>query len=181
MRPLSEIVPSANGSPTLSMPALSSVALNSCVCQLGERVLDGGLALGGVELLARRRGEDEVQDAALFGGELRLDQVGPLLRVGAGDLELVAQASAEEDTTGREERDEGDGADEHHAPGLRWRTYAPTGRGARGEPLAGGGPLVSAFDSYRWFSLMPARSGSQLLQTHRSTGVLPFDGSVIRT
>ena len=85
--------------------------------QLGESVLDGRLALWGVELLTRRRGEDEVQDATLFGGELRLDQVNPLLRVGAGDLELVAEASAEEDSR-REEREEGEGADEHHAPGL---------------------------------------------------------------
>src|SRR3712207_8394834 len=39
-----------------------------------------------VEALARGRGEDEVEDAALLLRELALDQVGRALRVGARDL-----------------------------------------------------------------------------------------------
>jgi hypothetical protein len=69
--------------------------------QLGNGCVDRGLALGRVETLALRRGEDEVQHGALLGGELRLDQVGGLLRVGARDLELVLEAAAD----GRHEHD----------------------------------------------------------------------------
>ena len=59
-----------NGSPTLSMPALSSVGVNSGVLSFAIAVLDRRLALRRVEPLALRRGEDEVQDRALLGGEL---------------------------------------------------------------------------------------------------------------
>ena len=47
----------------------------------GDRALDRLTALGRVEPLAGRGGEDDVEDAALLGGELGLDQVGRLLRV----------------------------------------------------------------------------------------------------
>ncbi len=69
--------------------------------ELGNGRLDCGLALGRVETLALRRGEDEVQHGALLGGELRLDQVGGLLRVGARNLEHVLEAAAD----GRHEND----------------------------------------------------------------------------
>ncbi len=57
--------------------------------------IDCGLALGRVETLALRRGEDEVQHGALLGGELRLDEVGGLLRVRTRYLELVLEAAAD--------------------------------------------------------------------------------------
>ena len=72
--------------------------------QARDRLVDRGLALGRVEPLALGRGEDEVEDAALLVGELRLDQVGRPLRVGARDLELVPQRAAD----GRDEPDEDD-------------------------------------------------------------------------
>ena len=130
MRPLSEIVPSANGSPDALDAGLVLGRLELLRLQLGESVLDGSLALGGVELLARRRREDKVQDAALFGGELRLDQVSRLLRVGAGDLELVAQVSAEQHDR-QQEGKEGEDAHQQHTPRVGSRTYAPTGRARR--------------------------------------------------
>ncbi len=76
----------------------------SRTAQLGHRLLDRGLALGRVEPLPFGSREHDVEDAALLGGELRLDQVGRPLRVGAGDRELVAQAAAD----GRDERDQDD-------------------------------------------------------------------------
>jgi hypothetical protein len=68
--------------------------------ELRDRVLDRRAALCRVEPLARRSGEDEVEDAALLLRELRLDEVGGALRIRARDRELVLQAAA-------------DGADEH--------------------------------------------------------------------
>ena len=58
----------------------------------GDRLFDRRLALRRVEPLALRCREDDVQHAALLGGELRLDQVGRLLGVRPWDLELVAQS-----------------------------------------------------------------------------------------
>ena len=104
MRPSSENVWSLNGSPTLVMPGLVLGRLELGGLELRDRLLDRGLALGRVEPLALGRGEDEVQHAALLGGELRLDQVGRPLRVGARDLELVLQAAAD----GGDEHDEDD-------------------------------------------------------------------------
>ena len=84
-----------NGLPTLSMPTLPSCGLELRRLELGNSCVDRGLALGRVEALALRRGEDEVQHGALLGRELRLDQVGGLLGVGARDLELVLEAAAD--------------------------------------------------------------------------------------
>ena len=70
--------------------------------ELRNRALDRGLPLGGVEPLALGSGEDDVQDAALLGRELGLDQVGRFLGVRSRDLELVAQAAAH----GPDEHDE---------------------------------------------------------------------------
>ena len=86
--------------------------------ELRDRGLDGRLALWRVQPLALRRGEHEVQDGALLGRELRLDEVGRLLGVGARDLELVLQAA----TDGGDEHDErGDDAEprEDDAPRVR--------------------------------------------------------------
>jgi hypothetical protein len=74
-----------------------------CV-QSRQRALDRGPAFWGVQLFARGRGEHEIQHAALLGRELGLDQIGRALRVGAGDFELVAQATP-------------DGRDQHHQAG----------------------------------------------------------------
>ena len=83
-----------------------------------DRLLDRCAALGSVEALARRRREDEVQDTALFLDELRLDEVGRPLRVGAGNRELVLQAAAD---GGDEEDEPGDDAEprEHDPPRVR--------------------------------------------------------------
>src|SRR4029079_2124337 len=62
--------------------------------KLRHRVLDRGLPLRCVEPLALWGREDDVEDAALLGGELRLDQGGRPLRVRPRDLELVAEAAA---------------------------------------------------------------------------------------
>ena len=97
-----------------------------------DRLLDRGLALGRVEPLARRCGEDDVEDAALLGRELRLDQVGRALRVGAGDLELVAQAAAHRDDEADEHDEDPDPADDH-APRVRGAESRPARPGARGE------------------------------------------------
>src|SRR6185295_14960786 len=72
--------------------------------ELRDGLLDRRLAFRRVEPLTGRGGEDEIQDRALLGGELRLDEVGCLLRVRARDLELVAQAA----TDGGDEGDEHD-------------------------------------------------------------------------
>ena len=86
----SENVWSENGLPTLSMPALPSLALNSAVLSFATAASTAALRSGVSRRSPFGRGEDEVQHGALLGGELRLDQVGGLLRVRARDLELVA-------------------------------------------------------------------------------------------
>ena len=78
-------------------------------------LFDRGAALGRVELLALGRREHEVQHAALLRGELRLDQVGRLLRVRARDLELVLEASPDRPDEQDERGDDPDPGD-HHAP-----------------------------------------------------------------
>ena len=72
--------------------------------ELRHRLLDRCLALRRVEALALGRREDDVEHASLLRRELRLDQVGRTLGVGAGDLELVPKPAA----------DRGDEADEDH-------------------------------------------------------------------
>ena len=127
MRPLSANVWSLNGSPTLVRPAVSSVGLNCGVGpQLPHGRLDGGLALGCVESLALGRREHDVEHATLLGGELLLDEVRRALRVGAGDLELVAQPASD----GGDERDEDDDDPE---PGKQ----DPAGMGRAGAGPAG--------------------------------------------
>ena len=95
MRPSFEKVSLLNGSPTLVRPALPVAlsGLNSAVFSFAIAASDRGLAGGRIEPLTLRRREDDVEDGALLGRELRLDQVGRLLGVGARDRELVAQAS----------------------------------------------------------------------------------------
>ncbi len=96
MRPLSANVWSLNGSPTLVRPAVSSVGLNSAsVRRFAMAASIAALRSGGVESLALGRREHDVEHAALLGRELLLDQVRRALRVGAGDLELVAQAASD--------------------------------------------------------------------------------------
>jgi hypothetical protein len=78
--------------------------------ELRDRGFDRRLALGRVQSLPFRRGEDEVEDGALLGGELRLDEIGCPLGVRPRDLELVLQAAAERE-------DENDEHGEDAAPG----------------------------------------------------------------
>jgi len=73
----------------LSMPVRSLVGANSDVSSFATA---SSIALSRSAVSSRSpcgRREDDVQDPALLGGELGLDQVGRLLGVGAGDLELV--------------------------------------------------------------------------------------------
>ena len=75
-----------------------------------DRLRDRRLAIGGVEPLTFRRREHDVEDGALLGRELRLDQVGRLLRIRAGNRELVAQRATDrghEEDQGRDDRDPG--------------------------------------------------------------------------
>ena len=141
MRPSSEIVSSLNGSPTLSIPALSSVGANS---SLWSRAIASSIAArrsGVSSRLALGRGEDEVQDRALLGRELRLDQVDRLLRVRPRDLELVLQAAAD----GADEEDEEDDDAEparDDPPRMRGAGARPARERSRGEPLVGREPLA---------------------------------------
>ena len=120
---------SSNGSPTLSMPAVSSVGLNSEVLSFAIACSIAALRSGVSSFSPFGSGEDDVQHAALLGGELGLDQIGRLLRVGAGDVELVLQAAADR-------RDEDDQQDhdpdpaEDHPPGVRRAHARPAGESA---------------------------------------------------
>ena len=104
IRPLSANVFLLNGSPTLSIPARSAVGLNSLVFSCAIAFSIAALRAGVSSRSTLGRSEDEVEDAALLGGELRLDEIRRLLRVRARDLELVLEAAA-------------DGGDEHDQPG----------------------------------------------------------------
>ena len=83
-----------------------------------DRLVDRLLALGRVEPLSRWNGKHDVQHAALLFGELCLDQVRRLLRVRAGDLELVAKRTGERDG---EDDEHGENAQPRadDAPGVR--------------------------------------------------------------
>ena len=136
---------------------------------VGERVLaervadarDPGRAVGGLELgrleraiafsdrrlarrrvepLALRRREDDVQDAALLGGELRLDQVGRLLRVRARDRELVPQGAADRRDEHDQDRDDADPA-EDDAPRMPRAGAHPAREPARCQALVRRQPL----------------------------------------
>ena len=128
-------------------PGLVLGGLELLRLELGDDALDRLLALRGVEPLPLRRGEDEVEDAALLGCELGLDQVGRLLRVRAGDLELVLEAAAD---GGDEDDQAGDDSEprEDHAPRVRRARAHPPGKPARREPFVRGAPL-----SRRWASV----------------------------
>ena len=134
MRPSSETVFSSNGSPTLSMPALSSVGLNSEVLSFAIAPSIAALRSGVSSCSPCGRGEDEVQHAALLGGELGLDQVGRLLRVGAGDVELVLQAAADRGHEHDQEDHDPDPA-EDHPPGVRRAHARPAREPAGCEPF----------------------------------------------
>ena len=72
-------------------PGLAFFDLYSGVLSFADGGKDCGLALGRVETLSGRCREHEVQHGALLGRELRLDEVGGLLRVRPRDLEHVLQ------------------------------------------------------------------------------------------
>ena len=108
--------------------------------------IDGLTPLGCVERLAFGRGEDDVEHGALLGRELGFDQVGGPLRVGAGDLELVAQTSPH----GRDEEDEhDDDADprRHDAPRVGGTVAHPAGEPAGRQPLVPAHPTLGDVDS----------------------------------
>ena len=152
MRPSFENVGSLKGSPTLSMPALPSLGLNSDDWSSRDRLLDRRLARGRVEPLALGRREDDVQDRALLGGELRLDQVGRLLRVRPGDLELVAQRTADRPDEDDQDDDDADPA-EDDTPGMRRACAHPARERARRQSFvslaAAGGRLVAVVHALR--------------------------------
>ena len=92
-----------------------------------DRLVDRLLVLGRVEPLSRWDGKHDVEHAALLFGELCLDQVRRLLRVRAGDLELVAERSGERDRQDDEHDQDADpGADD--APRMRRAAPHPTGQ-----------------------------------------------------
>ena len=103
--------------------------------------VDRGLSLRRVEPLTLGGGEDDVEDGALLGGELGLDQVRRLLRVGAGDRELVTQGAADR----RDEHDQ-DGNDpdprDDDAPRMRGACAHPASKRARCRALVGGKPAL---------------------------------------
>ena len=108
--------------------------------QLGDCRHDRGLARRRlVESLALRCREDEVEHAALLGGELGLDQIRCLLRLGARDRELVLQAPAD---GGDEEDEAGDDPDpgDHHAPRMVRAGAHPARECASRESFVGGQP-----------------------------------------
>ena len=134
MRPSFENVSLLNGSPTLVRPALPSCGLNSDVFRSAIAFAIAALRAGVSSRSPCRRREDDVEHGALLGGELRLDQVGRLLRVGAGDRELVPQRAADrgdEDDQGRDDPDPG----EDDAPGVAGAHAHPARERARRQPL----------------------------------------------
>ncbi len=102
-----------------------------------HRLLDRCLPLGRVQALALRRREHEVENTALLGGELGLDQVGRLLGVRARDLERVAELTAEGADEADEDDDDRDPAD-HDLPRVPGAPPRPAGEPARGEAFVGG-------------------------------------------
>ena len=125
-------------------PALPSAGANSSVLRRAIGTLDRRLALRRVEPLALGRGEHDVQHAALLGGELGLDEVGRLLGIGAGDLELVAQAAADRRDQGDQGGDDADPAEDH--PPRVGRAHARPARERAGrKPFVGRAPLRPDF------------------------------------
>ena len=102
--------------------------------ELRDRLLDRRLALRRVEPLALRRREDEVQDRALLGGELGLDQVGRLLRVRAGDLELVPQRATDRRDQ-HDQRDDDPDPHNHDPPRMQSARPRPARQHTRRQPL----------------------------------------------
>ena len=123
-------------------PGLAGGGLELGRLEERDGLLDRRLAVRRVEPLPGRGGEDEVQDRALLGGELRLDEVRRLLRVRAGDVEVVAQAAAD----GPDEHDQhGDDPDPRrdHPPRVR-RAHARPARQAPGREAFVGGAVVAS-------------------------------------
>jgi hypothetical protein len=112
--------------------------------ELGDRVFDRSLELRIVESLALGRSEDEVQHAALLGGELGLDQIGGSLRVGARDLELVLQAAAD-GADEKYERGDDPYPRDHHAPRVRRTRPHPAGERPGRKSLVCGEPAEARF------------------------------------
>ena len=95
--------------------------------ELRDRLVDRLFPFWRVEPLPRGSREDDVQDATLLFDELGFDQVRRLLRVRAGDLELVAERSGERDREDDEHDEDADpGADD--APRIRRAAPHPTGQ-----------------------------------------------------
>ena len=90
--------------------------------ELRDRFVDRLLPLGRVEPLPRGSREDDVEHATLFLGEFSFDQVRRLLRVRAGNLELVAERAGERD---RENDEHGEDAEPRADDTPRMRRAAP--------------------------------------------------------
>ena len=141
--PFSENVSSSNGSPTLTRPAVSSDASNSGVFRLAIASSIAALRSGVSSRCPFGRGEDDVEDAALLVGELRLDQVGRPLGVGARDLELVPQRAADRRDEADQDHDDREPA-EDDAPRVRRARPRPARERPCREALVRRSPAVPA-------------------------------------
>ena len=139
--------------------------------ELRDRVLDRLAALGRVEPLAGGRGEDEIQDTALLLRELRLDQVGRLLRVRPGDLELVLQAAADGGDEGDQDGDDADPG-EDDSPGMSGARARPAREPSGRETFVGSTPfrcrsLRHCGGSFSWGRLHVRRASTPQFIVHR--------------
>ncbi len=113
-----------------------------------DRLLDRRPALRCVESLAFRRGEHDVQNPTLLGRELGLDQVGCLLGVRPGYLELIAKRTTDGRDQENQQRDDTD-PPEHDPPGMRRARSRPAREPAGSQTFVGLTALYHDFLSVR--------------------------------
>ena len=130
----------SNGIADALDPRLVLGRLELGALELRDRVLDRFLALGRVEPLARGRGEDEIQHAALLGRELRLDQVGRLLCIRARNVELVLQAATDRGDEGDQDDEDAEPTQED-SPRMRRAGSVPARKRSGGEAFVGRQPV----------------------------------------
>jgi hypothetical protein len=137
-------------------PGLVLRRLELRALELRDRGVDRRLALRRVESLAFGCCKDKVQYGTLLGRELRLDQVGRLLRVGARDLELVLQAAAERRDREDQDCEDAEPAD-NHAPRVAGVQPRPARKRAGRQTFMSCAPLLR---TVTWPLLRHARSPS---------------------
>ncbi len=113
-----------------------------------DRLLDRRPTLRRVEPLAGRCREDEVQDTTLFLDELRLDEVGRPLRVGAGNRELVLQAASDRRNQ-RDQHDDDPDPGQDDAPRVRGTRPHPARERSGRKPLVCGEPIEARVGTRR--------------------------------